>query len=112
MKRLFVIGAIMAALGFVSGEASAQIRHVPIIGMACLTEQFDVNGDGVLSKIDITLWGEKMIADGCLNQEATGICAQYDQNRDGVVDEADMRVRIDYFMTCTRMVNVVPPRPR
>lgn len=108
MKRLLIVGAALLALGLFAGTASAQIRPQPVVGYFCATAQYDIDGDGLLTKTDIRLWAEKIIADNCLDQEATGICAQYDQNRDGRVDESDLRVRVDYFLDCVRISSVIP----
>lgn len=110
MKRLLVVALAVFALSAMAGTAAAQIKPSPVTFVyACRTAQFDENGDGLLDKSDIMAFVQRIQRSGCWQSEATGQCAQFDKNQDGRVDQLDVQDRIDYFLSCVRVPDIIRP---
>lgn len=112
MKRLLVVAAGVFAVSLFAGTVSAQIRPSPISTIArygCSTSQFDENGDGFLDKADLMAFIQRIQRAGCWQSEATGVCAQYDKNQDGRIDQLDVQDRIDFFLNCVRAPQIINP---
>ena len=113
MKRLLVVAAAVFAFSLMAGTVSAQIRPQPVnVTYACVSSQYDENGDGLLDKSDLMLFVQRIQRQGCWEAEAAGQCAQYDHNQDGRVDTQDVQYRIDYFLSCVRVPDIVRPGGR
>jgi len=109
MRKLITIGAVLGALAFGmyfgATASGAQGRETPgqqpRDTVYCKTSQYDLNGDGVLAKSDMLWWRDQVVARGCvLGEVATGNCVQLDINHDTYIDQSDMMVMYDHFLTC------------
>jgi len=101
---LAVVGAVaLAAAATVSAQGGSTIVPVPYDPTNCRDSRFDLNGDGILNKRDITYWGEE--AAPCLDPFGGALPGvqcdpALDIDQDGKVDRADHDLLYRYLFSC------------
>lgn len=120
MRKLITIGAVLGALAFSmfygATNSGAQGNTTPGQGgdvMFCKTSLYDLNGDGILGKSDMHWWNNQVSARGCqMGELATGSCVPLDINNDTYIDQSDMMVMYEYYLTCKESPTLVNPGRR
>lgn len=107
MKRWFVALVLLVGVGaaawLVAPHGAAQVGgSQDDKSYACRSTQFDLTNDGVLSKADLTAWTDLAVADGCLQTslDDNEACKVYDYNDDRFIDDTDVAVAHERFISC------------
>lgn len=94
-----VFGAVIAANAVVT---EAQVAPKPVSVTVCYNADYDLTGDGKVTKNDILTWLDRVEARGCpLGGAATEGCADLDVNGDGVINFEDPRTIYTHMLSCT-----------
>ena len=108
MKLLALAGiALIIGVALGTRSASAQVAPVPVDVVTCTTTVYDLNSDGKLGKADIMELWNRIQSSECNNSSATGDCAQYDRNGDGVVNFDDVLFVYNHFVLCVNPISTV-----